>query len=209
MYEFSEIGWLKHVIFHPVEGFEDLRWKKRGSLKFSVVIIFMLFFSMLAEYRLQGFQYNTHYTKIFNVVPLILRSVIFYITWCVGNWSICTLFDGEGTFKNICIYTSYALVPFIVFSFVSTFLSNILILDEAVWIEFFNWLGFGWSLILMVQAMRAVHQYSFGKTLVSMLATVGAMFILLFLLVLVLLLFQQVYNFIYTVYMEIQYRIMG
>ena len=32
MYEFTEIGWLKHCIFHPVEGFEDLRWKKKGSL---------------------------------------------------------------------------------------------------------------------------------------------------------------------------------
>lgn len=209
MYEFSETGWLKHVIFHPVEGFEDLRWKKKGSLKFTAVIIFMLFFSMLAEYRLQGFQYNTHYTKIFNVVPLVMRSVIFYFAWCVGNWSICTLFDGEGTFRNICIYTSYSLVPFIVFSLVSTLLSNFLILDESVWIDFFNILGLLWSFVLMVQAMRAVHQYSLGKTLVSMIATVAAMFVLLFLLVLILLLFQQVYNFVYTVYMEIQYRIIG
>ena len=29
MYEFTPVGWLKHCVFHPVEGFEDLRWKTR------------------------------------------------------------------------------------------------------------------------------------------------------------------------------------
>lgn len=29
MYEFTPVGWLKHCVFHPVEGFEDLRWKSR------------------------------------------------------------------------------------------------------------------------------------------------------------------------------------
>lgn len=209
MYEFTELGWLKHCIFHPVEGFEDLRWKKKGSLKYAFIIVFLLFVSMVFNRQLTGFQFNTNYVKIFNVVPLIVQSVVYFFTWVIGNWAICTLLDGEGTLKKICIYSAYALVPYIVGTFISVILSNVLVQDESVWIYAISYLGLGWSLILMIQAMKAVHQYSFGKTLLSMIGTLIAMLLILFLAILVLSLFQQVYVFGYSIYTEITYRIRG
>lgn len=209
MYEFSTLGWLKHVIFHPVEGFEDLRWKKQGSLGLSMFIVFLLFVAMVVERQLMGFAFNTAYVKVFNVVPLIVRSVVYFFVWVIGNWAICTLFDGEGTLKKICIYSAYALVPYIFGTYISVFMSNFLILDEAIWVNFISLLGMGWSVILMIQAMRAVHQYSFAKTIVSMIGTLLAMLLILFLAVLLLSLFQQVYVFIVQIYQEIAYRIRG
>ena len=50
---------------------------------------------------------------------------------------------------------------------------------------------------------------SFGKTLVSMVFTVVAMLLILFLAILLLSLFQQVYVFGYSIYTEIAYRIRG
>ena len=209
MYEFSTLGWLKHVIFHPVEGFEDLRWKKQGSLALSMVIVFLLFVAMVVDRQLMGFAFNTAYVKVFNVVPLIVRSVVYFFVWVLGNWAICTLFDGEGTLKKICIYSAYALVPYIFGTYISVFMSNFLILDEAIWVNFISLLGMGWSVILMIQAMKAVHQYSFTKTIVSMIGTLMAMLLILFLAVLLLSLFQQVYVFIVQIYQEIAYRIRG
>lgn len=209
MYEFSTLGWLKHVIFHPVEGFEDLRWKKQGSLKVSMVIVLLLFIAMVANRQLTGFQFNTAYVKIFNVIPLLVQSVVYFFTWVIGNWALCTLFDGEGTLKKICIYSAYALVPYIVCTFIAVFMSNFLVQEEAIWIYAINYLGIGWSLVLMIQAMKAVHQYSFTKTIVSMIFTVIAMLLILFLAILLLSLFQQVYVFGYSIYTEIAYRIRG
>lgn len=209
MYEFSTLGWLKHVIFHPVEGFEDLRWKKKGSLKLAFFIVFLLFVAMVVQRQLMGFAFNTAYVKVFNVVPLIVRSVVYFFVWVIGNWSICTLFDGEGTLKKICIYSAYALVPYIFGVYISVFVSNFLILDEAIWVNFIYYLGMGWSVILMIQAMKAVHQYSFTKTIVSIIGTLIAMLLILFLAVLLLSLFQQVYVFVVQIYQEIAYRIRG
>ena len=209
MYEFSTLGWLKHVIFHPVEGFEDLRWKKQGSLKVSMVIVLLLFIAMVANRQLTGFQFNTAYVKIFNVIPLLVQAVVYFFTWVIGNWALCTLFDGEGTLKKICIYSAYALVPYIVCTFIAVFMSNFLVQEEAIWIYAINYLGLGWSLVLMIQAMKAVHQYSFTKTIVSMIFTVIAMLLILFLAILLLSLFQQVYVFGYSIYTEIAYRIRG
>ena len=209
MYEFSTLGWLKHVIFHPVEGFEDLRWKKQGSLKVAFIIVLLLFVVMVASRQLTGFQFNNAYVKVFNVVPLIVQSIVYFFTWVIGNWMLCTLFDGEGTLKKICIYSAYALVPYIVCGFISTALSNVLVQEESIWLTAIYYLGLGWSLVLMIQAMRAVHQYSFGKTLLSMVFTLVAMLLILFLAILLLSLFQQVYVFVYSVYTEIAYRIRG
>ena len=209
MYEFSTLGWLKHVIFHPVEGFEDLRWKKQGSLKLSMFIVFLLFVAMVVDRQLTGFAFNNAYVKVFNVVPLLVQSVVYFFVWVIGNWAICTLFDGEGTLKKICIYSAYALVPYIFSVYLSTFVSNFLILDEAIWVSFIDLLGLGWSVILMIQAMKAVHQYSMTKTIVSIVGTLIAMLLILFLAVLLLSLFQQVYVFVYSIYTEIAYRIRG
>ena len=209
MYEFSPIGWLKHCVFHPVEGFEDLRWKKQGSLKIAFTIVFLLFVAMVVDRQLTGFQFNDNYVKVFNIVPLLVQSVVYFFTWVIGNWAICTLLDGEGTFKRIFIYSAYSLVPYIVCTFIAVILSNVLIKDESIWITAVQWLGLGWSLILMIQAMRAAHQYSFGKTLLSMVGTVIVMLLILFLAVLLISLFQQLYVFIYQIYTEILYRVRG
>ncbi|MBR1740060.1 MAG: YIP1 family protein [Ruminococcus sp.] len=209
MYNFTPMGWLKHCVLHPVEGFEDLRWKKQGSVKIALAIVFFLFVAMVADRQLTGFQFNNSYVKVFNVVPLIVQSVVYYFTWCIGNWSICTLLEGEGTFKKIMIYSAYSLVPYIVCTFIRVFLSNFLVQDESIWLIAFEWLGLGWSIVLMIQAMRAAHQYTLGKTLVSILLTLVAMLLILFLAILLLSLFQQVYVFIYSIYTEIAYRIRG
>lgn len=209
MYEFTERGWLKHVVFHPVEGFEDLRWKKKGSIKISMIIVLGLFISMIARSRLQGFQFYMSYDKLFNVIPLLVQSVVFFFTWVLANWAVCTLFNGEGTLKRICIFSAYSLVPYIICTYISVFISNFLVQDESIWVNCIYYVGLGWSIILMIQAMRAVHQYNFGMTLLSMVATVVAMVIILFLVILLLSLFQQVYVFIYSIYTEIAYRIRG
>lgn len=209
MYEFTEKGWLKHVIFHPVEGFEDLRWKKKGSVKISLLIVLGLFIAMVVQKRLMGFQFYMSYEKFFNVIPLLAQSVVFFFAWVVGNWAVCTLFNGEGTLKRILIFSAYSLVPYIICTYISVFFSNFLIQDESIWVNCIYYIGLGWSIVLMIQAMRAVHQYSFGMTLLSIVATIIAMLIILFLVILLLSLFQQVYVFFYSIYTEIAYRIRG
>ena len=203
------MGWLKHVIFHPVEGFEDLRWKKQGSMKIALVIVFLLFVDMVADRQLTGFQFNTAYVKVFNIVPLLVQSVVYFFTWVIANWALCTLFDGEGTLKKICIYSAYALVPYIICSYISIFISNFIVEDEKIWMTAIYYVGLIWSVVLMIQSMKAVHQYTFTKTIVSMIFTLVAMLLILFLAILLLSLFQQVYVFGYSIYTEIAYRIRG
>ncbi|MBQ5316494.1 MAG: YIP1 family protein [Oscillospiraceae bacterium] len=207
MLDLTQNQFVKHVVMHPFEGFEDLRWKKSGSMVIATVIVFLLFFQQLAYNRLYGFQYYVSYDKVFNIIPYIFRSFGLFLLYVVCNWAMCTLFDGEGSLKNIYIVTAYSLIPYIAGSLIGTFLSHILIIDEQIFIETVEIIGLAWTVVLFISAMKAVHQFSFGKTLALIALTLVAMLACVFLLVLLLTLFQQVLIFIFTIYTELSYRL--
>ena len=109
--------------------------------------------------------------------------------------------------KNICIYSAYSLVPFITQAYINVLLSHILIQEEQIFMQLITLAGTLWSVIMLCSAVRAVHQYTLGKTLLAILLTIAAMAVMLCLLVLVLSLLQQIWLFICTIYTELTYRI--
>ena len=202
MLDLTKGQFVKHVVMHPFEGFEDLRWKKQGSMGIAFAVVCLLFVQQIAYSRLYGFQYYSDYDKIFNIVPYLFRSFILFGTWVVANWAMCTLFDGEGTMKNIFVNSAYALIPYIAGYLIGTVMSHFLIQDEYVFIQSVEVIGTCWSFVLLISG----HQFSFGKTIALMLLTLVAMVAILFLLVLLLTLFQQVLIFILSIYTELSYR---
>ncbi len=198
--------WPFYIMLHPFEGFEDLRWKKAYSMRVSMVIVALFFIISVCEQLMTGFLFNENYVKIFNIVPIIIQTLVLFFTWVIGNWALCTLFDGEGTMKNICANTAYALVPMLIGKVVNIILSNCLQRTESAFIVFVSYLTLLWTAILLISGMRTVHQYSIPKTLLFMFITVCAMLVIIILLVLLVSLFQQVYVFVYSIYTELLYR---
>ncbi|MDE5770188.1 MAG: YIP1 family protein [Ruminococcus sp.] len=207
MMNLTQKHWLKHAVTHIFEGFEDMRWKKSGSVKIAFFILILFFFAEIAHERLYGFQFYAVYDKTFNIIPYFIKSIVLFMAWTVGNWSVCTILDGEGTMKNIFIYSAYALVPYISQMYINTVLSHFLVRDEYVFMQMIEIMGTLWTAVLLFSAVKSVHQYTVLKTFSAVLLTVVAMFIMLVLLVLFMALVQQVYIFISTVYTEIVYRI--
>lgn len=207
MKNLTEIQWLKYTVTHISEGFEDMRWKKSGSLKIAFIIIVMFFFGEVARDRLYGFQFHADYDRTFNIIPYIIKSIVLFAFWTVGNWSVCTLLDGEGTLKNIYIYSAYALVPYVFQIYVNVILSHILVRDEYVFMRVIEISGIVWSGMLLVSAVKAVHQYSLKKTFTAVFLTLVMMLIMLVLIILFMVLIQQIWIFVSTVFTEIIYRL--
>jgi len=207
MMDLTQPQWVKHVVLHPFEGFEDLRWKKGGTLRYSAVIVVALFFALIAWDRWCGFQFRPLPDALFSVTPYIMKSAVYFGAWVLGNWAVCTLLEGEGSMRNICIYSSYALIPYIVSTFINVILSHILVQAELVFFMTVYYIGLLWTALLLFNAVKAVHQYSFTKTAAAIVLTVFAMLVILFLAVLLLSLFQKVYVFFYSLYTEILYRV--
>ena len=160
MMDLSETQWVRHAVFHPFEGFEDMRWKKSGSLKISFFIVALFFAGTVIHDRLYAFHFWNSYDKLFNIVPYIVKSIILFAAWTIGNWSVCTLLDGEGTLKRICIFSSYSLIPYVVSLYATTLLSHFLITDEGVFISCIHYAGLIWTAVLLFSAVKTAYQYS-------------------------------------------------
>ncbi len=198
--------WPFYVARHPFEGFEDVRWKKAYHTKVALIIVLCLFAVTVAARLMTGFIHQTVFDKVFNVVPLFSSSVLIFFIWVVGNWSLCTLFDGEGKMQQIMCVSAYALVPYIISQAIYIMLSNVLQRNEGTILSFVSYIGLLWSGVLLISAIKAVHQYTMPKTILAMIFSVVAMVIIVLVLILLVALFQQVVMFVYSIYTELMYR---
>ena len=198
--------WPFYLVRHPFEGFEDLRWKKGYNMKVALVVVLAFFISTVIQARMTGFLFNTEFAKVFNIIPYVSSTILLFFVWVIANWSLCTLFNGEGTMRAICCASAYALVPYLLSMLINTAASNVLLPREGQFLSFIAIVGIGWSVVMMISALKAIHQYSVPKTLLSVVLTLLAMVIILFVVVLLVALFQQIFIFFYTIYTELLYR---
>ena len=193
-----------HVIMHPFDGFWDLKHEKRGSVRGAVCIVALTVLSvayqMIGSAYLfgGGYQVNLIFPIITVLGPLML--------WCVANWCLTTLFDGEGSFKDIFISTSYAILPIPLIGIPATICTNFLSLAEAEFITLFLAISYIWAGALIFFGSMTTHGYSMGRNVVITFFTIVGMVFILFIILLFTNLIQQMVSFITNIITELSYR---
>jgi hypothetical protein len=127
--------------------------------------------------------------------------------WCVSNWCLTTLFDGEGNFKDIFVSTSYALFPLVILLVPITLATNIATLDESSMISLVMSIGFIWLGMLVFFGMATTHGYSMGKNILITVATIIGMMFIMFIIMLFTNLIQQMTMFITDIVSEVSFRV--
>ena len=153
-----------------------------------------------------GFLYNDNDTTKLNIFVQLFSSVAIVVLWAVANWAVCTLMDGEGTFKEIWIASCYSLTPMIFGELIYIPLSNILVYEEQVYLQLIHIVSILLLCFFLFAGMLVTHQYTALKTVLSCLLTVAAVILIMFLFLLVFSVVQQMYGFIQTVSTEILNR---
>lgn len=123
-----------------------------------------------------------------------------------ANWCFCTLMDGKGSYGEICTVCSYALLPYLLVRNLTTLFSRVMTLDEGILLTYSVILSLVWSFFLLFSGLQEIHEYTEGKTVGSLLLTVVGVLIILFLLLLLATVFQQLSVFVRTVFLELTAR---
>ncbi|UVI31983.1 Yip1 family protein [Paenibacillus spongiae] len=191
------------LIFRPFHCFWELKYENKGRLKIAYGILFILVIAEILRRQYAGFLVNYEDPRFLNSIDELKFIVFPFFLWCVSNWSLTALMDGEGKFTEIMMATGYAVMPLVLVYLPNTLVSNFMNGQEVAFYYFFNLIAMGWFLWLAFVGMMTIHQYTPGKTIVTMLLTVVVIGIILFLGLLFFSLIQQVIFFFQTIYREI------
>ncbi|WP_141503071.1 Yip1 family protein [Paenibacillus luteus] len=192
-----------HVAFHPFDGFWDLKYENKGKLRIALAILFGVTVMMILKRQYSGYVVNFNYPLDLNSIDELKYIVLPFLLWCVANWSLTTLMDGEGKFKEIVIATGYAMLPLILVYLPNLLLSNVISLREASFYYLLESAATLWFVWLLFIGTMTVHQYTVMKTIMTMLLTVVVMGVIIFLGLLFFSLIQQIIGFVYTIYLEL------
>lgn len=195
-----------YVCLHPAKGFDDLKWSGQTSYIASFIILGLWFVSSILKRQKTAFLYNTNLESLmeFSILVQFLSTVGLFAAFVVINWALCTLFDGKGTVKNIWIYSSYALIPIVLSNYAFVGLSYVFSSEEAAFMSIMNVACIVWALALLMKGMSVIHEYELKQVIISLLATVFGMAVVVFLLVLVISLFNKISSFVTSIIDELR-----
>ena len=201
----QELIYVFHVIFHPFDGFWDLKHEKRGSFRAAITIFGMVIITFYYQAIGQGYLLNPqeNYSSLFAVILSVAAP---FALWIIANWCLTTLFDGEGSFKDIFIATCYALMPLVLIMIPTTIASNVLVAEELDILSVINAFAFIWTGILIFFGMMVTHDYGMGKNFLTTLGTILGMVIIMFIAILFSTLLSKLVSFVTNIVTEIQFR---
>jgi len=195
-----------YIMVKPFDGFYAMKYEQKGTLKLALFNFFIVLFS---------YAINAQYAHI--VVnpqnPLTLNSLMHWvmltgalILFCVSNWSVTSLTDGEGKLKDIFMAVCYAMTPLVLTIIPATILSNFFAQDESGFYFMLMSVGVMYFVFLVFAGLVVVHNYAPSKAVLTVMLTFVALLIIVFLLTLLLTLWQQLWVFAHSIYTELMFR---
>ena len=199
-------AYLPYLILHPFEGFYEARFRNKGS-SITATILFLLYgVTQIFTTQYTGFINNYWHLYGLESTELFLSGTLPILLFLISNYSVTTLMNGNGRFRDIYMVICYSLLPLILFGVISTIVSNFIIIEELPILTAFYWIGVIWFLFLLFVGFCVIHEYSVIQNIGSLLLTVLAAIIILFLSVLLLTLADKIFGFFRVIIIELSKR---
>lgn len=202
----TKAGYPLYCFKHPFKAYYELKVDKKGSLLAANGILAVFFLLSVMQSQLTSFHFAKSNPEDFNVFLTLGSTIGLFVLFVLCNWAVSTLADGEGTLKEIWIFTAYALIPYCVTTAVMIALSHMFSLEESTFWTVFWVIGILWTALHLFMSNREVHQYTVKKAILLLLVTFLGMYLLVLIITLGYSLFTQLLSFIGTVYNEIRLK---
>ena len=195
-----------YVITHPFDGFYDMKHEGKGRVWVAIFNLLFFWVSYSINRQYAGFVVNQVNPNSLNTIIDLVAVASMFLLFTVANWSVTSLMEGEGKYKDIVMATSYALTPMNLFLIPAAIVGNYVAQNEEAFYFMLTWIPLVWFLLLLFVGIMTVHGYSMLKTVGTVMMTILSMLIIIFLLLLMTTLLQQVIMFIKSIYTELIFR---
>ena len=203
----DSVRYARHVIFRPFDGFWDLVHENRGTMGAAHTFLFLFLATHIIKLMFTNFQFISAPLQYINIYEQCASILIPFLILCVSNWCLSTLFDGKGHLRDIYMAMCYALVPYIIIQLPLVLISNMISFDEAAYYSVMMSISVIWCGFLIFVGLLEIHDYTAGKTLIFIVATVFGAMVILFLILVFFSLLSDAAAYFISLYREIAFRL--
>lgn len=195
-----------YTLLHPVDATSQFKRRNITSMAVSFGIVVLWLLIRIFDYNCTGFSFSINRNVDFNMPVQMAVTIGLFVAFVVSNWVVAVLLDGKGTARDIIAISAYSMIPYLISQFIKVILTNVLVPKEAVFFEIICIIGLIWTIAVLFVGMMTIHEFTAGKTVWALLLTLLGIVIIVFLIILLFSLAQQLVNFIKSVYKEIIFR---
>ncbi len=204
--ENKNFSYVWYCLRHPIEGFAELKYNNLYCYPMGFVFVILFALVQIISYFETGFIFNSHINSRFNIfitvgVPLFLISAFIIV-----NWLMSSFFEGTGKLNQVFTVVTYSLFPLIVTQLINVLLSNVLTLEEGVFMNYISVIGYILFAFILIFGLGSVHMLDFKINIALLLVTVIGIVLAIFIIFLMFNLFAECAGFIETLVKEIAYR---
>ena len=184
-----------------------MKRKKTGRYRDGFILILLAIVAVTFNRQMRAFAFNHFYNVPLDIIKQIAIVVLPVVLFTLSNWAVTTLAEGKGSFKDIFMVTCYSLMPLIIFQFITPVISHFMTLNELVYLQIIDGVGFGWMILMLLLSIQEIHEYTGGKMISTLLLTVIGAAIIVFIVLLFFSLLQELGSFVYSIYREFSLRL--
>ena len=196
-----------YSLVHPFDGFFEIRFRNHGSAFLATLLLIAYAVLNCLKFQYTGFPMNMNNIDEMDALSLFISVVSVVALFTVSNWTVTTLFNGKGKMKDIFIVVCYSLTIPIIGDAIVTFASNFVTLDEVMILTSVQMLCYAYFAFLVIAGLTTIHEYGFGGSIMSIVMSIVAAAINLFIGILVFTMLERMVSFFSSVAEELMRRL--
>jgi ABC-type phosphate/phosphonate transport system permease subunit len=158
----DEMSYIPTFIKHPIDGYYEIKRKKRVSVKTATIIYLLLALVYVMYKKVTNIIFLDNPNE--NVAYRLIILIVILSLWVIANYFVCLIRDGEGSFKDVYVATAMSFTPLLYVVPIVTLLSNILTYQEAVFYSVPLTITFIWVAIYFFFMIKEIHNYEVSET---------------------------------------------
>ena len=195
-----------YICVRPFNGFYEMKFLGKGKMWIAFLNFFLLSVSISFSNQYSSVIVNQRYPLGLNSFWDLIILTTAVLLFCVSNWAVTSITDGEGKFHEIFMAFSYAMTPLVLTTVPMAIFSGFLTHEEAAFYHILNGIILFWFILLVFIGLVTIHNYSAAKALLTVFLTFVSLIVIVFLITLLFTLWFHLVTFAESVYTEIMFR---
>lgn len=203
----SDLAFSFRFFRHPFNSYYEVQTGKRGNVLSALILYLLAFLVFSLDYLFRGFSFSTRGLENTSPAYVVMMFFLPVGLFIISSYMVSEISDGKGRFRTMFIGLSYALVPLICLLPVVTLLTHVLTLNEAFLIALGSGVAYAWTGVLLVIALRELHDYEFHQVFVNIVLALFLMIIIIFVCSIIAMFWDRVVEMVTSIVKEVKYRV--